>query len=91
MTPFNKLVKSIITEMLDDGEEYPDIGPDEDPGSKGHNYMLQLKAEIEELHDKIGYPTSNLSGMSVKQLERMVKIARETLATQRRYEDERPY
>lgn len=82
MTPFNKLVKSIITEMLDDGE---------DPGSKGHNYMLELKAEIEELHDKIGYPTSNLSGMSVKQLERMVKIARETLNTQRRYEDERPY
>jgi hypothetical protein len=81
MTPFNKLVKSIITEMLDD----------EDPGSKGHNYMLELKAEIEELHDKIGYPTSNLSGMSVKQLERMVKIARETLNTQRRYEDERPY
>jgi hypothetical protein len=85
---FDKLVNQIIKEMLDPVD---DIGPDPDPGPKGHTYMLQLKAEIEDLHDKIGYPTSNLSGMSVKQLERMVKIARETLNTQRRYEDERPY
>ena len=85
---FDKLVNQIIKEMLDPVD---DIGPDSDPGPKGHTYMLQLKAEIEDLHDKIGYPTSNLSGMSVKQLERMVKIARETLNTQRRYEDERPY
>lgn len=84
---FNTIVNNILREI----DEHMDIGPDEDPGAKGYTYILQLKNEIEELHDKLGYPTSNLSNKSVEELEKIVEIARKDVEIQRRYEDERPY
>lgn len=92
MTPFNKLVNNIISEMLDGyQDDYQSIGSEKDINSKDHAYTLELKAEIEELHDKLGYPTSNLSDKSIAQLEKMVEIARKDIEIQNRYENERPY
>lgn len=68
---FNKLVNSIIKEMADQSEEIMDIGPDEDPGADGFTKEERLKSEIEWFEDQLGYPTSNLQGMSLDEIEDM--------------------
>jgi hypothetical protein len=71
---FDKLANQIIKEMLDPVD---DIGPDEDPGSEGFTKRLRLEAEIEELSDKLGWPTENTSDMTVEELEEMAERLRQ--------------
>lgn len=96
MTPFNKLVQSIIAEMLDSGEEYQDIGPDEDPGGDGFTRRERLEDEIYYLWDEIRKISGvkfneNISDLSSDELEDMVNRLELTLKALRRREDERPY
>ena len=99
MTPFNKLVQSIITEMLDDGEEYRgDIGPEPggDSGPVGHTRRERLIDEIYYLWGEIRKLTgiknnTSLSGIPTGELEDMVNSLEETLRMYQNRENERPY